>query len=775
MEYGLVALWAAVYLLLAAATAPLAAAVFRRFPPEAVVALSFPLSALCLFFPVYWLGQLAFGPPTVLVAVLALVAVSALATRFGPERPDGRAFARVAALFLLAFGFLISLRAADPGAFPGGGEKFLDFGLLGSLLRADSLPPESMWFAGERVKYYYGGHLLAASLAELTATPGRFAYNLALAGFYATEVVAVYGVCAAVAAGRGLPSRGAGLAGAFLFGFAANLFTPFRSLMGLAPAGVARSAESALALNWPTVTIPETGFTYWHASRVIPGTITEFPLFGYLNGDLHGHMLSPVGTTVVVAAAFVYYRSSRTERTRRVGALAVAGLAAGYVTATNTWSLPTALGVVWLTATFAPAPVWSFLPERHARSVDRLPRFARELLRPLAALLPAGAVGALALAAVAPFLPNVLFASAAGRALSFLPERSGLLALVLVHGGFLAVFVRRFADRAGSRRTVAIGALLWALALAAGVALDLAGVALFVPLLGVGWYFLRRDGTGFPTVLLVAGAGLSLLVEFVYLKDGAAPGRMNTVFKTYAQVWLLWSLAGGVTLVALVRASGVPGAFGSLGVPGRGKLRRRHLRALGVALLVCLLSTYGVLAVGTHFETEDAGTLDATAFVERYHPEEAGAIAWLADRDGRPPVAEAPGLRPYRWRNPASSLTGLPTVAGWSHAVYYHGQDAYDRRVADVRLLYTGSDATRAAMLRKYDVRYVYYGPREKKRYGAFAVGDDPAVRPVHRSGNVTVYGVNRSALAQTAVSPAAFTTSTSSASIVSTSSQWGM
>ncbi len=47
-----------------------------------------------------------------------------------------------------------------------------------------------MWFAGEPVKYYYGGHLVTTLFAWLTATPPRFAYNLALAGFYATLVTA---------------------------------------------------------------------------------------------------------------------------------------------------------------------------------------------------------------------------------------------------------------------------------------------------------------------------------------------------------------------------------------------------------------------------------------------------------------------------------------------------------------------------------------------------------------------------------------------------------
>jgi len=745
MEYGLVALWAAVYLLLAAATTPIARVAFRRFPPASVAALAFPLSALALFLPIFWVGHLAFGTGVVFACLLGVLAVAVLLAR-RRETVNRAAFAEAAAVFLAAFAFLIAIRAVDPAAFPGGGEKFLDFGLLQTILRDDVLPPESMWFAGEPVNYYYGGHLLAASLAKLTATPGRFAYNLALAGFYATVVVSVYGLSAAVADGRGVSTRTAGLAGAFLFGFAANLFTPFRLVMDALPASVSSWVGAHSNLKWDSVTTTVDGFSYWDASRVIPGTINEFPLFAFLNGDLHGHMLSPIGMAVVVAAALAYYRAPRRERARRLGLLGLAAAAAGSVTAMNTWSLPTALGVVGVAATFAPAPVWSLLPERAAGFLDGLPRAAREVLRPVSAVALAALVGAAALAAVAPFVATVLLEPGVERSVEFLPERSGVVALVLVHGGFLAVFARYLSDRVRSRASVAVAAVFCALLLAFGAAVDLAGVAVFAPLLLGGWYLLRRGRAGFETVLVVAGAGLLLLVEFIHLNDGAGPGRMNTVFKTYAQAWFLWSIAGGATLAA------VAGRFPNVHVDGSGVLSpspqtRRQLRALGVSLLLCTLSVYGVLALNGHFAAEDSATLDATDFVERYHAEEAEAISWLSERQGKPHIASAPGEAIYQWSSPAASLTGLPTIAGWSHAADYQGREAYRRRVGDTELLYTGSAATRAAMLRKYDVEYVYYGPAEKERYGSIAIQEEPGIQVAHRSGNVTVYGVNRSAL----------------------------
>jgi len=177
--------------------------------------------------------------------------------------------------------------------------------------------------------------------------------------------------------------------------------------------------------------------------------------------------------------------------------------------------------------------------------------------------------------------------------------------------------------------------------------------------------------------------------------------------------------------------------------------------------MVASASVYGVIAVGAHFENAPAGgpTLDATEFVRTDHPEQAAAIAWIDAREGQPTMLEAPGTSTYpggtdargrvmySWgANPASSLTGVPTVAGWQHEVGYRGQAAYLDRVGDVDAIYTGDASTRAALLREYDVEYIWVGPSERARYGSVAFGMD-GIERVHRSGDVTIYAVDRDAL----------------------------
>ncbi|MBA3826897.1 MAG: hypothetical protein H0X24_23765, partial [Ktedonobacterales bacterium] len=94
---------------------------------------------------------------------------------------------------------------------------------------------------------------------------------------------------------------------------------------------------------------------------------------------------------------------------------------------------------------------------------------------------------------------------------------------------------------------------------------------------------------GFPLLLVAIGAGLIALCEIVYLRDvfvGFAP-RMNTIFKSYFQVWILFALASAPALAWLW-----------LRLPERLPFKRLTAwqpvawvgRGLGVAVLVALVA-----------------------------------------------------------------------------------------------------------------------------------------------------------------------------------------
>ena len=764
MEYGYVAVWLVAYLALGVAALPAVAHLFHDLHDRGA-AFAVPLALATLGLVGYLVGQIpgAFGYPALVVGLALLLGGS---YRAGDDDIDLRRAAVPAAVFTLAFLFLVGIRALDPAVTPLGGEKFLDFGLLKSLLRADTLPPEDMWFVGEPVRYYYGGHVLAALLARLTATPARYAYNLALPGFYAAAVTAAYGLAAAIAANHDASPRLAGGLAAFLFGVAANLFTAGRVVVWLLPEPLARPLVGAFGLPAEALAWTPGDFYYWDATRVIEGTINEFPLFAYLNGDLHAHMMSTTFLLLGVALLYAYWETPEAETRRR--RLLAAGLLpplAGYLGTVNTWSFPSlAFGLPFLTLTFAPARPWTLLPAR-VRGVVPFPAAAepdggtvstvalarRELARSGTALAFAVGTAAVAVLWTLPFWTG----TASGRPLGVFPPGGSLGRLAVVHGGFLAAFVPYLvATATGADRSLRTATAVGALVLfVGGLALDAAGVALLGPVLLAGWLLLRsRVDVGFETVLILGGAGLVILVEYVYIAEPSYAGtkfaRLNTVFKTYAQVWALWAPAAAVAVARLVAAGRDAAAFPALD--------GRRVALFGRVLLVLLVLSTGVYAVhaipshvgqGSPTANTVGPTLDATAFAEVRHPGEAPAIDYIDSLEGRPTIVTAAPAG-YRWQssegNGASapaSLTGAVTVAGWFHEAQYRSDAAYDARVADVETIYTGEPAAQRRLIGQYGVEYVYVGPAEQARYGDITVGQLDGVRAVER-GDVTIYVV---------------------------------
>jgi len=292
MEIGFALVWLGAYAAVAALAYPITAVLFARFPGKGA-GFALPLGLATLAMTSYYVGRFAFGYESLVAGLLLLGLASALALRRGVDL-DRRAYAEAMAVFGVAFFLFVVLRALDPAVHPGGGEKFLDFGLLNSLWRAETVPPEDMWFAGEPMAYYYGGHMVAALLAKATFTPPKYAYNLALPGFYALLVTGVYTLAGAIADERGASRFSAAALAAVFVGLASNLATPLRLLAWLG-SGIVPGLESfvrSLGVEVAGLAGGPERFSYWTASRVIDGTANEFPFFAYLNGDMHAHMMS---------------------------------------------------------------------------------------------------------------------------------------------------------------------------------------------------------------------------------------------------------------------------------------------------------------------------------------------------------------------------------------------------------------------------------------------------------------------------------------------------
>jgi YYY domain-containing protein len=604
-EVFVVAKWLLVFAALAVIGAPLAAVVFRQFPRRGA-AFAIPAALLPTVLLVFWIGQATFGFRTVFASLLVVVAASGVALHRGVE-PDWRGVAGSYVVFALGFLFLTAFRAYNAGITPVGGEQFLHFGLVKSLLRAGSLPPEDFWFAGEPLRYYYGTQLQVAMMAKLTDTPARYAFNLGIPAFYAMLVVAAYGLVGTVTSLRDRSYRLGGAFGVFFVAIAGALTTFVRLVFGALPIDVAvEYGQPAFGFVARRFYVGDDGIEtmdqamraavregghmeswgWWFTRYVVPGTLQEFPLYSFIKSDLHGHALANGYILVAAALALAYYLTPAEHRIRRLGIVyGGIGLIAGVFGFMNTWSLPTAVGLAWLAMAAADAHPATLLPdelgerlrfEPTAESDDSPPddvaadtapgaalgrRLAAETWRVVLAGVFAALVGVVGVALASPFL--IFGHVPTNNGIGLLPPRTGLAPFLVIYGGIMALFagfvvyrswpeiraLPTWASAGGAVALLAVGAVLVHV-------VDFAVFAVVGPILLGMWWLVRTDRVGFEGVLVVAGVGLLLSFEVVHAR--VAPynlPRWNTTLKVAVQGWTLAAAgAGGITALVLSEA-----------------------------------------------------------------------------------------------------------------------------------------------------------------------------------------------------------------------------
>jgi YYY domain-containing protein len=559
---------------------------------------------------------------------------------------------------------------------------------------------------------------------------------------------------------------------------------------------------------------------FWSPSRMIPAApgetapITEFPAFTFLFADLHAHAMALPLMLLVLLLVTAHSRgrevaegAARAPGGASAGRRGVVGeavglgllaLTVGALAATNTWDHPTALAMVL--AGLVVLETRTLLGSAEAR---RLPALA-------AAAGRAGWRFALVLAgsrlAFLPFHHD--FVNAYGRLQLWEGSRTPLSAFLWTHGLFLlplAVWLaveRRPLETLGAalrgglrrasswlrhrrrRRRWSAGywsdgyrVLVrrgperwdrevegWALFGALGLALvgwpveallvALGGLAAGVLLDGAGG--LRRRWIALFTL---AGCGLAGAVEHFVVSGDI--GRMNTVFKVYLQVWLLWGSASVAALASLSRGWL---AGGALATDGSGSRPRAAFRLAWAALFAgaCLYPLRAVPArVADRFDPPGPRGLDGRAFVAtaRYGDAEGPvelrwdgeAIDWLLARvEGSPTILEA-SIPPYRWGSRFSVHTGLPTVLGWDwHQRQQRAAvkgDPVGRRLEAVAAMYGGRDVEEALRaMREHGVELVVVGELERLYYPAEGLAKfegDPRFPVVYRNQGTTIYAVS--------------------------------
>jgi YYY domain-containing protein len=588
------------------------------------------------------------------------------------------------AAFLAAAGVFLAARSLNPAIF--WGEKPMDFAILNAIARSRTMPPADPWFAGGALNYYYFGHALVAFFAEAAGVTPAFAFNLAIGSIAGLLALAAFLV-------------GRQLGGSLLAGsFAAVAVTLLGNLDGIRR--LVEAPHRSIDFNY-----------YWATSRVIEGTINEFPAWNLLFADLHAHVLAQPLEVALIYLGLLWLSPSAAR-------------------------LTIALLTAWLLGAVATTSVWS-LPTMFALQLALLiTAWRHETNRRIGTFL--AAVGWWLLVVVGsrllyePFWST--YRSPSGPSWGWETASAPLADVLTIFGGFLVALaptLLRGALRVREPRAwLSTAAVVSSLIAVAWMRSPAAALFAALVLFGAGLWWREEDPQLRAVAVLVSLAGgLGIGADTVYVWD-----RMNTIFKYYLEIWLLLGCACGLV---------VPSAWRR---PGRWRIAWQGA-LLGVAAAGLFTTVSGAFGLIRYpFVSSDVPTLDGMNYLSRSHPAELAAFRWLnREIAGVPVLLEAHGDS-YRDFSRVSMNTGLPTVLGWEYHLFqqtHSWPEIYQRR-DDVRALYSTTDESLAAeLMRKYHVDLVFVGSLERRTYPASGLAKFATwnlTKPVFESGNVTIY-----------------------------------
>ena len=629
--------------------------------------LAYPVGILLLTIVSWYLGLAGFPVQLVLILFAVLGGVALYRKQY--TKDDLRAQIQWDIVFLSAFALLLIVRWFTPGIIPSG-EKFMDAAFLGSIMLNPTVIPFDPWFAGETLNiYYYLGHWMMGVLGILAMGTSSVVFNLMLPTVFALAAVSAYAI------GVLLLKR--------------HQWIPMLVLI-----------IPNAALIWHALTGKGVIEAWWASTRVIGEgtTINEYPLFSFLWGDPHAHLLACFNQLLFICLLAVMI--TRWQSLKGWGKYLLIGLIAlslGTMPAMNSWDVIIYAGVYVIVAFMV---WWRF--NQHQ----------------LSKVLPFVLVPVLSILCYAPFLYQMLTTGGSSVQGFFLVTTpSPVIEFLGVYLFFLVIFViYGFSILKKYPWLVALPIIFGLVGYAS------LGIALFCMVL------LLAKKEWLPEIVFgVIGLSILVFLEIFYLKDfmGDTYYRMNTVFKFGFCAWFFLGISS-----LLILGNWFQNRFSAVDP--------KKAWAAACVVFICLA---GIFVAGGVNLGYPGGTLDGEAWLAVSHPADYQGIEYLQSiADSSMIIVEAAGTS-YTYGSRVSAVTGLSTIIGWTgHEVGWRtGIGDISTRMEDVRAIYEDPTKT-ISLMEKYGATYLFVGEVEQEMYTIDLPLDD--LENVFSADGVDIYRI---------------------------------
>jgi len=739
-------------------TLPLTSVLFSGFIDRGY-AFSKTVGILIVSFTVWILGSihlLPFTQATIIISLLALGAVNIFILKKQSSRPRLEDKARPYRIILLVLEELLFLgglllwsfvRGNEPSIH--GLEKYMDFGFVSSILRSNYFPPLDMWLAaspdyggGANINYYYFGHLVTAVLTKLTSIDSVITYNLMISSLFAFTFTLTFSIGINIyyflkkstisVIDISFPKMVIfGLLTAYLVTFAGNLHTIYSFTTGYPTEKEGQPVNPVPPWELPFGFHPE---SYWYpnATRFIPYTIHEFPIYSYVVADLHGHVsdIPFVLLTLAILLQILVTKKEGGEKKKDRSFLSKTfdelyekisvpflhifflGVIAGIMYMTNAWDgliyLALSVLVIFAKNLHLKRNFWTALGSAFSGGIFLLFFF---------------------------LITNLLFS------INFRPFVSGvglLCAPKSIQGTHIGPLL--FEEGKCQKSPLWMLGILWGFFYynVIGFIIFLFAKKLSKSDSMAKWLNGLMATDIFILLLIIISTGLLVFPEFFYVKDiYPMHYRANTMFKLGYQAFMMLGISSAYIFLRIK----------SLVL---NNLLAKLVRAFYILIftfLFFLVAIYPWFAVNSFYNNlrtyngQDGLKWLSTSYQDNYQ-----AILWLRKNiEGQPVIAEANGDS-YTDFNMVSAFTGLPTIVGWPvHEWLWRGSyDEPGRRIPEVQTLYEGKLTEVKSVIGKYKVEYIFVGTKEKEKYTKLNEDNFRKIgKVVFVSGNTRIYKIN--------------------------------
>lgn len=607
-------------------------------------------------------------------------------------------------MFFLIFLVWTYIRGFKPEAY--GTEKFMDYGFMTTMMRTEFFPSVDLWFAGEKLNYYYVGQYIATYLTKLSFVTVNVGYNLMLMMIASFGFVLPYSIVMNVTKNsmvHGKKSKVPMIAGL------------------LAGAGVSLASNLHFVLFYWIVPMiqdifeVETKSSFWFpdSTRYIgyhpdttDKTIHEFPNYSFVLGDLHAHVINIIFVLTMLAILYgwILYRKNMKEKLDSIQEktypvlwkelcnpyICAIGFFIGLFHTTNFWDFPIYYVVAGAIILYTNLVIYDF-----SIRCLKITAYQGIIIMVLAKLI------ALLFTMNFDQISTNIYITESVTPLYQLVILWGLPVVLVISLLVALIKENKNINRVEEHQ---------------GNSFQNNELSLQNKRTSFGDKFrifiLQLDfNDAFVLLIGLCAIGLVLMPEIVYVKDiySGDYKRANTMFKLTYQAFILFGICAGYILTKFLVK---PKFYWQLKVAIVGLL---------LFLSSCWYTKVSVsLWYGNIFLVENYKGLDAAAFMEDSFYEDYLATNWLNENiEGTPVVLEVNGDS-YSDYQRVSVVTGLPTVVGWYvHEWLWRGNvQVVDDRIADVKDIYTSTDLDLiTSYIAKYQVAYIYIGKLEYEKY----------------------------------------------------------